>query len=807
MRHSLRRALALALSAFFATALYLWPVVAAAAPEATPVGQQPDGRQETPAGNAVHCRVRLGVTSPLPFQNTPMDPVIDFAALIRTAGVSGALDPNSIRVIDAKDGAAIAHATTDDFAYGDKGRVEWVIQNPSHTQYDVHFSAVPKRPLLAPQAYVPIIGVGDLLRYNAGVPRPITCFVAGLVDLRGTGRADLVGCWNYAYRPGDPWDGIVGYPRVGSTERFEFGDMLRLRYVDKPGATELKHFSHIYMACDFADFNHDGLVDLVWTRRGSGVAEFFLNTGQRDAGGLPVFTPAGSAPVSGWEACRAVDLNGDGACDLVVNGEYVKNLNPSGWPFRAAKPVQLDAGREPCFVDLDGDGRPDAVCLCGQTRPQSQGEGVVPPYVDKVYVGWRRNLGGDPPKFGPEQPLAGVDVACATLVAPAREAGKTLLLVQHDFYQQIAVFELVSKTGEKPRFARRGRAESKSAVLSLGDQAWPCLCDWNGDGVPDLLIGGGYGFPRIVVNEGTRQRPAFAEPKLLEADGAPIRFLRNEILAGPWHWHNMGYSYPVFVRWDDDDLPDLVCPNETNRIFWYKNIGTPSAPRFGPRQQVMVEGYADSPQRRAVSAERALTAVYPKEKEVPFFWRTGAALADFTGDGLTDLVTLDGENRQATLFVQFRNAQGRLRLRKSKTLKLRDGRPIDDAIVGRAAHWTESFRAVDWDGDGLIDLLYCLSSGGSEVQDGGSIYWLRNCGSKTDPVFERPVTLRCFGEPIRVTNHGPNAWAGDFDGDGKPDLIACVEWSVYPFYRHAALMMPSRPKIELGKLEIVRTGQ
>jgi len=72
--------------------------------------------------------------------------------------------------------------------------------------------------------------------------------------------------------------------------------------------------------------------------------------------------------------------------------------------------------------------------------------------------------------------------------------------------------------------------------------------------------------------------------------------------------------------------------------------------------------------------------------------------------------------------------------------------------------------------------------------------------TKTDPLFEPPVTLCCFGEPIKVTAHGPNAWPGDFDGDGNTDLIACVEWSVYPFYRHAALMMRSRPKIELGQI-------
>jgi len=36
------------------------------------------------------------------------------------------------------------------------------------------------------------------------------------------------------------------------------------------------------------------------------------------------------------------------------------------------------------------------------------------------------------------------------------------------------------------------------------------------------------------------------------------------------------------------------------------------------------------------------------------------------------------------------------------------------------------------------------------------------------------------------------------DGDGKPDILACVEWSVYPFYSHAALMMDERPMFTLG---------
>ena len=199
----------------------------------------------------------------------------------------------------------VDHATTDDFAYGDKGRVEWVVRDPTHTQYDIHFRVVPKRPPLEPQSYVPPIGVGDLLRYNAGVPRPIACpFAAGLVDLRGTGRADLVGCWNYAYRPGDPWDGIICYPRVGAAEQFEFGDLAppAVRRQAGRNGTEalLAHLHGVRLRRFQPRRPRRSRLD---AEADPGPPTSTSTPGDRDAGGLPIFTPAGSVPVSGWEAC------------------------------------------------------------------------------------------------------------------------------------------------------------------------------------------------------------------------------------------------------------------------------------------------------------------------------------------------------------------------------------------------------------------------------------------------------------------------------------------------------------------------
>jgi hypothetical protein len=103
-----------------------------------------------------------------------------------------------------------------------------------------------------------------------------------------------------------------------------------------------------------------------------------------------------------------------------------------------------------------------------------------------------------------------------------------------------------------------------------------------------------------------------------------------------------------------------------------------------------------------------------------------------------------------------KTGKGTVVLYNGERIEIPEGKQA--GITGTAS----AVHAVDWDGDGRIDLL---------VGDiGGSVYLIPNEGTRQKYAFGKERQLQAGGKPLHV-NGDAGPFACDWDGDGKLDLL------------------------------------
>ncbi len=490
---------------------------------------------------------------------------------------------------------------------------------------------------------------------------------------------------------------------------------------------------------------------------------------------------------------RYVDFDGDKALDLVVavedwadygwddawdaNGRWtngplhglvyvVRNTGSTEQP-KYAEPKLLEAGGQrldtfgcpsPNFADFDADGDLDLLCgefLDGFTYFENVGSRTKPEYASG-----RRLMSG-------ERPLA-MDLEMIVPVAFDWDRDGDFDLIVGDEDGRVALVENLGRVVDRlPQFAPPRYFQQEADELQCGALSTPVGFDWDGDGDLDLVSGNTSGYIEFFENlSGPKvASPKWAAAKRLEAGGKTFRVMAgpNGSIQGPAE-AKWGYTTLNVADWDYDGLPDIVFNSIWGRVQWLRNIGTRTEPKLAEPQSIEVE-WPDTPPKPA------WTWWTPRGKELVTQWRTTPVVADWNNDGLLDLAMLDHEGFLA-LFERTKIGE-QLNLlpprrafldEKSQPLHLNAGR------AGKSGR--RKLSAVDWDGDGKLDLLV----------NSENANWLRQVESRDGTwLFKDMGKL----DSRNIASHDVSPSTVDWDDDGIPDFLGGAEDGFFYFLRNA----------------------
>jgi hypothetical protein len=212
--------------------------------------------------------------------------------------------------------------------------------------------------------------------------------------------------------------------------------------------------------------------------------------------------------------------------------------------------------------------------------------------------------------------------------------------------------------------------------------------DWNDDGKKDLITGEYSGTVRIYLNIASDGDPVFAGFDYLQVNG------RNFDCGSK--------STPFIVDWNNDGKKDVLCGEDYGRVLLLLNTGTNAAPVFD--QAVYLQ---DGNQDLAVPL------------------RSSPAAGDWNRDGRKDLLV--GEIYGTVFYFENIGSDedpvfdGHVLLTTGEIL-------VDVNMYSR-------LDLVDWDNDGVLDLLSGNFDYGSEPVAG--VYFFQAVG----PLSARPVNF------------------------------------------------------------------
>jgi len=497
-------------------------------------------------------------------------------------------------------------------------------------------------------------------------------------DFDGDGKLDLiVGVedwaaygWDNAYDARGQWKngplhGYVYWLRnTGSNEQPKYAVPVKI----EAGGRPIDTFG--MPSPNFADFDGDGDFDLICGEFLDGFT-YFENIGTRTQ---PKYAPGRRLAYQGKPLAMdlemivpvAVDWNKDGHVDLIVGqedgrvalientGEVVDGL-PQFLPPRffqqEAADVKFGVLATPVSFDWDGDGLDDLIC------GNSAG-----------YIGFIKNLGGNPPKWAAPEYL--------------EADGRIIRLVAG------------------PNGSIQGPAEAKWGYTTLG------VADWDHDGRPDILANSIWGKVVWFRNTGTLTAPKLsaAQPIEVEWPGTPAKPAWNwwtpsgRELATQWR------TTPFVCDFNHDGLNDLIMLDSEGYLAFFERVKQGGQLKLLPPRRIFRTEAGASYDSNGRPSSVAGGWLRLNDGSGGRSGRRKFCLVDWDGDGRPDLLVNSGN-------VSFlKNI-----LTQNGGHVFRDEGLLDGLIL--AGHDT-SPTVVDWGKRGIPDLLV-----GAED---GHFYFLKN---------------------------------------------------------------------------------
>ncbi len=308
-----------------------------------------------------------------------------------------------------------------------------------------------------------------------------------------------------------------------------------------------------------------------------------------------------------------------------------------------------------------------------------------------------------------------------------------------------------------------GKTDLVAGIDYWGEYGWDNAWDDKGNWKQGPL----HGYVYVLRNTGTEAEPTYAEPvRLNTSAGIPAEAY--------------GMPSPCFADFRGTGKLDLICGEFVDGFTYFENTGTRTAPVYAPGKKLTSAGV-------------------PLKIDLCMFTVTAV---DFNGDGFVDLIAGEEDGR-----IAFFENTGKVVDGMPQFLPLRHFQQFaKDVKFGALV----SPVSVDWDGDGLEDIIAGNSA--------GYVGFIKNLGG--NPVrWAAPVYLAADGKTIRE-QAGPNGsiqgpaeakWGysnlsvADWDGDGLPDVIASGIWGTVTWYRNVGTK--TAPRLGAGQpIEVAWNG-